>query len=108
MSVYPAGVMECLCRTIKNQEEEKMRKDVKKVIAPLLAAAMALSCTVCVSAAEDETIKLTVWGAEEDQTLLKELTDKFQEKYADQKFDIQIGVESESTAQETQIIRIPK
>ena len=36
-----------------------MRKNVKKVIAPLLAAAMALSCTVCVSAAEDETIKLT-------------------------------------------------
>ena len=30
-------------------------------------------------------------GAEEDQNLLKELTDKFQEKYADQKFDIQIG-----------------
>ena len=48
-----------------------MRKNVKKVIAPLLAAAMALSCTVCVSAAEDETIKLTVWGAEEDQDLLK-------------------------------------
>ena len=65
------------------------------------AAAMALSCTVCVSAAEDETIKLTVWGAEEDQNLLKELTDKFQEKYADQKFDIQIGVESESTAKDT-------
>ncbi|MGN8786625.1 extracellular solute-binding protein [Blautia sp. HCP3S3_D9] len=68
---------------------------------PLQAAAMALSCTVCVSAAEDETIKLTVWGAEEDQDLLKELTDKFQEKYADQKFDIQIGVESESTAKDT-------
>ena len=85
----------------RNQEEEKMRKNVKKVIAPLLAAAMALSCTVCVSAAEDETIKLTVWGAEEDQNLLKELTDKFQEKYADQKFDIQIGVESESTAKDT-------
>ena len=65
------------------------------------AVAMALSCTVCVSAAEDETIKLTVWGAEEDQNLLKELTDKFQEKYADQKFDIQIGVESESTAKDT-------
>ena len=78
-----------------------MRKKVKKVIAPLLAATMALSCTVCVSAAEDETIKLTVWGAEEDQNLLKELTDKFQEKYADQKFDIQIGVESESTAKDT-------
>ena len=68
---------------------------------PALAAVMAVSSAVCVSAAEDETIKLTVWGAEEDQTLLKDLTDKFQEAYPDQKFDIQIGVESESTAKDT-------
>ena len=78
-----------------------MKKVVKKVIAPALAVAMAASCTVCVSAEENETIKLTVWGAEEDQNLLKELTDKFQETYKDQIFDIQIGVESESTAKDT-------
>ena len=78
-----------------------MKKVVKKVIAPALAVAMAASCTVCVSAEENETIKLTVWGAEEDQNLLKELTDKFQETYKDQTFDIQIGVESESTAKDT-------
>ena len=78
-----------------------MKKTVKKVIAPALAVAMAASCTVCVGAEENETIKLTVWGAEEDQNLLKELTDKFQETYKDQTFDIQIGVESESTAKDT-------
>ena len=78
-----------------------MNKTVKKVMVPALAAVMAVSSAVCVSAAEDETIKLTVWGAEEDQTLLKNLTDKFQEAYPDQKFDIQIGVESESTAKDT-------
>lgn len=78
-----------------------MKKVVKKVIAPALAVAMAASCTVCVSAEENETIKLTVWGAEEDQNLLKELTAKFQETYKDQTFDIQIGVESESTAKDT-------
>ena len=78
-----------------------MKKVVKKVIAPALAVAMAASCTVCVSAEENETIKLTVWGAEEDQNLLKELTNKFQETYKDQTFDIQIGVESESTAKDT-------
>ena len=78
-----------------------MKKVVKKVIAPALAVAMAASCTVCVRAEENETIKLTVWGAEEDQNLLKELTDKFQETYKDQTFDIQIGVESESTAKDT-------
>lgn len=51
--------------------------------------------------ASNETIKLTLWGAEEDQNLLKELVDKFESTYSDQKFDIQIGVESESTAKDT-------
>ena len=46
----------------QKQEEEKMRKNVKKVIAPLLAATMALSCTVCVSAAEDETSRARAHG----------------------------------------------
>ena len=73
-----------------------MKKSVKKVMLPVMAAAMAVSFGTLVSA-EDETISLTVWGAEEDQTLLKELTDNFQAAYPDQTFDIQIGVESEST-----------
>lgn len=49
----------------------------------------------------DEPIKLTLWGAEEDQNLLKELVGKFEQTYSDQKFDISIGVESESTAKDT-------
>lgn len=50
----------------------------------------------------DEVITLTVWGAEEDQTLLAELVEGFKEEYADYAtFDIQIGVESESTAKDT-------
>ena len=77
-----------------------MKKSVKKVMLPVMAAAMAVSFGELVSA-EDETISLTVWGAEEDQTLLKELTDNFQAAYPDQTFDIQIGVESESTAKDT-------
>ena len=77
-----------------------MRKMVKRVIAPAMAVAMAVSSAVCVSATE-ETIELTMWGAEEDQALLKELVGKFEETYPDQKFDIQIGVESESTAKDT-------
>ena len=77
-----------------------MKKSVKKVMLPVMAAAMAVSFGTLVSA-EDETISLTVWGAEEDQTLLKELTDNFQAAYPDQTFDIQIGVESESTAKDT-------
>lgn len=77
-----------------------MKKSVKKVMLQVMETAMAVSFGALVSA-EDETISLTVWGAEEDQTLLKELIDNFQAAYPDQTFDIQIGVESESTAKDT-------
>lgn len=53
------------------------------------------------SGGSGETIKLTLWGAEEDQDLLKSLVGKFEAAYPDQQFDIQIGVESESTAKDT-------
>lgn len=48
-----------------------------------------------------ETVKLTVWAAENDQDYLKERVEKFKAAYPDQDFDIQIGVESESTAKDT-------
>ncbi|MCM1127555.1 MAG: extracellular solute-binding protein [Lachnospiraceae bacterium] len=53
------------------------------------------------SAASDETITLRLWGAEEDQALLSELVEDFKAAYPDVTFDIQIGVESESTAKDT-------
>ncbi len=52
-------------------------------------------------AASGETITLTLWGAEEDQALLADLVEQFKAQYPDQTFDIQIGVESESTAKDT-------
>ncbi len=72
---------------------------VKKVLACTLAAATVMSSAAYVSA--EETISLTLWGAEEDQTLLGELVEEFKAQYPDQTFDIQIGVESESTAKDT-------
>lgn len=48
-----------------------------------------------------ETVKLTVWAAENDQDFLAERVEKFKAAYPDQKFDISIGVESESTAKDT-------
>lgn len=72
----------------------------KKVLVSVLTAAVAVSPAMCVNAAEEE-IALTLWGAEEDQDLLKELVGKFEETYPDQKFNIEIGVESESTAKDT-------
>lgn len=52
-------------------------------------------------ATSDETVELTLWGAEEDQTLLQEMVDSFEAANPDQKFDITIGVQSESTAKDT-------
>ncbi len=46
-------------------------------------------------------ISLRVWGAEEDQALLSTLVDEFKAAYPDYEFNIEIGVESESTAKDT-------
>lgn len=105
---------------------------IKKLLALVLALAMALSLAACGSsseqpaadtqepaadsqepAADDSTeapaapaekqdVSLRLWGAEEDQALLAELVEGFKAQYADYaNFDIQIGVESESTAKDT-------
>lgn len=86
----------------------------KKVLALGLVGAMAISMAACgkTSSGTDnggsgnagtsnETVSLRVWGGEEDQNLLKELVEKFKTTYPDQKFNIEIGVESESTAKDT-------
>lgn len=52
-------------------------------------------------AASGDTITLTLWGAEEDQTYLAERVEAFKAEYSDYTFDIKIGVESESTAKDT-------
>lgn len=98
-----------------------MRK-FKKIVALATVAAMSLSLAACGSkpatsdpttaggateaatttaAAEKETITLTMWGAEEDQAMLQGMIDSFKANYADKaNFDIQLGVESESTAKD--------
>lgn len=73
---------------------------MKKVFAVMLALVLIVSMA-CVGVSADEPISLTLWGAEEDQALLSELVEKFKAAYPDQTFDIQIGVESESTAKDT-------
>lgn len=86
----------------------------KKVLALGLVGAMAISMAACGKTSSstnnggsgnagtsNETVSLRVWGGEEDQNLLKDLVEKFKTTYPDQKFDIEIGVESESTAKDT-------
>lgn len=70
---------------------------MKKLITLLLALALTLSLAV----ASADSIQLTVWGAELDQDFLAERVEAFKAAYPDQTFDIQIGVESESTAKDT-------
>lgn len=86
----------------------------KKVLALGLVGAMTISMAACGktssstnnggsgnSGTSNETVSLRVWGGEEDQNLLKELVEKFKTTYPDQKFNIEIGVESEATAKDT-------
>jgi len=86
----------------------------KKVLALGLVGAMAISMAACGKTSSstnnggsgnagtsNETVSLRVWGGEEDQNLLKELVEKFKTTYPDQKFNIEIGVESEATAKDT-------
>ncbi|MGN0159839.1 MAG: extracellular solute-binding protein [Lachnospiraceae bacterium] len=90
-----------------------MRK-FKKIAAVAVAAAMTLSLAACGSKTENpsttnagsnttekETVKLTMWGAEEDQKMLQGMIDSFVAQYGDKaNFEIQLGVESESTAKD--------
>lgn len=104
---------------------------MKKLTALLLAAAMTLSMTACgnqgasegtaapteegtagteesegaaaaQAPAEKQDVSLRIWGAEEDQAMLQGMIDTFTEHYADYaNFNIELGVESESTAKDT-------
>ncbi len=96
---------------------------MKKVLALTLAAAMALSMAACggssSSAAADSTssadtgseaaatgeiqdVTLTLWGGEEDQTMLQEMANAFAEENKDKvNLTVQVGVQSESNAKDT-------
>lgn len=76
----------------------------KRMLAVVLTVVTAAGLTACgrtSSAGADGTVGIRVWGAEDDQTLLKELIDRFEAQYPDVAFDIELGVESESTAKDT-------
>lgn len=96
---------------------------MKKALALSLAAAMALSLAACggssSSAAADSTssadtgseaaatgeiqdVTLTLWGGEEDQTMLQEMANAFAEENKDKvNLIVQVGVQSESNAKDT-------
>ena len=101
---------------------------MKRIIAVLLCLALALSAVACggskpapaadapaadapaaapaaepaAPAAAKEAVTLRLWGAENDQELLRQLADECIAKYADYvDLTVEVGVESESTAKDT-------
>lgn len=89
---------------------------MKKLTALLMAATMVFSLAACGNntssqgsgasntgaGGEKQDVSLRIWGAEEDQKMLQGMIDSFKEHYKDKaNFDIQLGVESESTARDT-------
>lgn len=52
-------------------------------------------------ASTEGTVELTVWAAEEDQQMFKEMADAFAAQYPEVDFAFEIGVQSESTAKDT-------
>ena len=75
----------------------------KKIPAVALAVVTAAGLAACggSSSGADDAVDIRVWGAEDDQALLSELIAGFEAQYPDVDFDIQLGVESESTAKDT-------
>ncbi len=59
-----------------------------------------LGCTACARKDDGETITLRVWGAQEDQTLLREMIDDFEDANPDKQYDITLGVVGENNAQQ--------
>ena len=68
---------------------------MKKLLSLLLVLAMALSLG---SAALAETVSLRVWGSQEDQAMLQEMTEAFKAVHPEKTYDITFGVVSEADA----------
>lgn len=71
----------------------------KQFIALALGAIMALGITAgCSNSSDDGTISLTLWGAANQQTMLKEMVEEFKKENSDTTYDIKVEVVGESDA----------
>ncbi len=87
-------------------------KLTKRLLALMLALAMLMLCvTACNKEDGDvgddrQTVKLKVWGAQEDQAMLKTMTEAFEKENPDIKYDISFGVVGEKDTQ-TKLLEDP-
>ena len=81
-----------------------MQRNTKKM-AMCLAICMLMISLFSGCGKEKENVTLSMWGAEEDQEMLREMVDAFEEKYKDEaEFNITICVENVVTCKETVLI----
>ena len=92
-----------IAQTAQNTFQGGKHMKFKKIPAAALAVVTAAGLAACSgsSSGADDAVGIRVWGAEDDQALLSELIAGFEAQYPDVDFDIQLGVESESTAKDT-------
>ena len=85
---------------------------LKKILSLALVGAMTLGLVACGGSdtgstnnnepAKKQDVALRMWGAEEDQEMLKGMVETFKEEYKDYaNITVEIGVESEATAKDT-------
>lgn len=82
----------------------------KKLLATLMCATMTMSLLAGCGAKKDAAttpsgpVDLTVWAAEEDQTLTNELIEKFKAAHPETTFNITLGVESEAKTKDDLLV----
>lgn len=74
-----------------------MKKRLLSLIVGGVLSVGALACTVGCGGGDD-TVKLTVWGAEAQQTTLTQMVEKFKAANPETKYDISVGVCGEGDA----------
>ena len=81
-----------------------MQKSMKKMVM-CIAMCMLMVSLLSGCGKTKESVTLSVWGAEEDQEMLNEMVDAFEEKYKDEaEFHITVCAENEVTCKETVLI----
>ena len=81
-----------------------MQRNIKKKVM-CIAICVLITSLFSGCGKKKENVTLSVWGSEEDQEMLREMVDAFEEKYKDEaEFNITICVENEVTCKETVLI----
>lgn len=81
---------------------------LKRLLAVTLALTLMLGATGCGADTKEVKpeaikgdVKLSVWGASEDQEVIKEICERFKAKYPEAHIEIDVNIESESTVKDT-------